>query len=37
MSPNAVPSRRGSTNMAVDGQITAGTTEKLIPMRAVEI
>ena len=36
MSPNAVPSRRGSTINVVAGQITAGTSEKLIPIITVE-
>ncbi len=35
--PNAVPIRRGSTSMAVEGQITAGITEKAAPISAVEI
>ena len=32
-----MPSRFGSTSIAVAGQITAGTTEKLSPIIAVEI
>ena len=35
--PSANPKRLASTNMAVAGQMMAGTTEKLMPIIAVEI
>ncbi len=37
MRPNAVPKTRGGTSRLVSGHITAGTSEKLTPMRAVAI